>query len=98
VTFPVVALTSVVDELDRFEAPGESSEHPAGVDLGELPGIADQDNLGPGPLRCVEDGSEGPGAGHPGFVDDQNGPVVEVPAAIVELDAQHGEGGGWDAG
>ena len=85
-------MATVLDELDRFEPAGEAGEQAAGVDLGELAGVADEHDLGAGPVGGVEERGEGAGAGHAGLVDDQHGAVVESWLAVVEVDAQPSQG------
>jgi hypothetical protein len=104
VAFPLLALAAVVDQLDRRQPGGESGEHTAGVDLGQLTRVADQHDLRTRPGSGVEDRGESTGAGHAGFVDHQDGPVIETDPAGVELDLQHRErrrrdgGGGLEFG
>ncbi len=63
--FPLVALATVLGERDRVEELAQRVEHPAGFDFRELARIADQHDLRPDRLRCVEDRRESPSAGHP---------------------------------
>src|SRR5690606_37754123 len=91
VAFPVLALSSVLGELDRSDAVSEPVEDATGVDLGKLSWIADEHDLGSGAGGLVEEGGEGSGPGHTGLVDHQHGPVVEVLVAGVEVHAEGGE-------
>ena len=43
--FPAVLLPPVVGELDRRQSGGEGTEQPAGVDLGQLVWVTDQNDL-----------------------------------------------------
>ena len=69
VPFPDLLLAAVVGQLDGGDEVGESGEGAASVDLGELAGIADEDDGGPGPLGVGEDLGELAGADHRRFVD-----------------------------
>ena len=98
---PGLALAVVVPQLDAGPL-GQRAEQPAGVDLGELGWITDQDDGRPGAVRVVEEPFQVPGADHPCLVDDQDVGVGQVaePAPLVELQAgqQLGHRGRGDGG
>ncbi len=73
-SFPEVVLASVVGESEGFETFAEPAQQAAGVDLGELAGVADEHHFGVRAFGVVEEAAEGTGADHPGFVDHQDGP------------------------
>ena len=77
----------------------ETAQEPAGVDLGELAGIADEDDLGVRGVGVVEDAGEESGADHAGFVDDEDRVGREAAVArVVEVGEQAGDGVAGDAG
>ncbi len=82
-----VGLASVLGQRDRWDAVGDGGEGAAGVDLGELAGVADQDELGPGVVGGVDEAGEVAGADHGGFVDDEHGAFVEEgPPGVEDAD------------
>ena len=83
---------------DRWDAVGDGGEGAAGVDLGELAGVADQDELGPCVVGGVDEAGEVAGADHGGFVDDEHGAVVEEGPTGVEDADDAVDGLGRDAG
>lgn len=74
VAVPPVPLPPDLTQLQRAEALGEPAERSACLDLGQLPVVADQDQLRRGTLGRMRKGGEVPGPGHPGLVDDQHRP------------------------
>jgi len=74
-SFPGVVLAAVLGELDRLETHGEGGEGAAGVDLGELVMVADEDDLGAVSVGVVEETGQLAGADHGRFVDHDH-PVV----------------------
>ena len=72
-------------------------ERAAGLDLGELAGIADQHDLGAGCLGVGEDSVEFAGADHGGLVDHDHVAVGQCQRA-VELPEQPVDRERWDTG
>ena len=71
-------------EADRLGAVGERGEEAARLDLAELGGVADQDQLRLGCLGVVDQAGQVGRVDHPGLVDQQDGAraaVADLPAA-----------------
>ena len=66
---PQLALAAVLGELEGTQARGQGAEGSAGLDLGELAGIADQHQLGSRLLGHLHQPGQGAGPDHPGLVD-----------------------------
>jgi hypothetical protein len=66
---PRLVLASVLGELRGFDPFGESGEGAAGVDLGELAGVADEHDLGAGSLGVFEEPEQLASADHGGLID-----------------------------
>ena len=75
-----MALAAVLDQFDRVEIAGQGGEGAAGVDLGQLVGVADQYHFGVGPFRQGEEAVQFAGADHPRLVDDQHRPPRQAAA------------------
>ena len=95
--FPGFVLASVFFEVDAADVVVERAEHAAGVDFGELFGVADEDGFDSGGFGGVEEWGEGAGAGHAGFVDDEDGQRVKG-LSVGEFLAERGDGEGADPG
>ncbi len=72
VLLPRLALATVALESYPAELVVEAAHEAAGVDLGKLPVVADEDDLGVVALGGIEERGEGAGAGHGRFVDDEH--------------------------
>ena len=83
--FPGFVLAAVFFEVDAADVLVEGAEHAAGVDFGELFGVADEDGFDPGGFGGVEEWGEGAGAGHAGFVDHEDRVTGERPARLRVL-------------
>ena len=97
--FPGLVLAPVLGEADGFESFAECAQEPAGVDLGELVGVADEDDFGVGGVAVVEEAGEESGADHSCFVDDEHrvggeGTVI----GLVEVGEKTGDGVAGDPG
>ena len=79
---PRVALPAVLGQLDGEPAASERAERAAGVDRGELPVVADEDELAARRLDVVEHRGELPRSGHPRLVDDEHDPPRQALAAF----------------
>ncbi len=79
---PFLALAADLLELDRAEAVGERPERAAGLDLGELSVVADQDELRVRALGRLGELREVSGAGHAGLVDDEHRSAAKLDAAV----------------
>jgi hypothetical protein len=93
-------LPAVVGELDRGQPGGQGAEQAAGVDLGQLVGVADQHDLDLLLLGVVEQPGELAGADHAGLVDHQHRPGLAAasPSGGRRAGRAAGRGGGADAG
>jgi hypothetical protein len=98
--FPHVLLPPVVGQFDRGEPGGQGAEQAAGVDLGQLVGVADEHDLHGLRFGVVEEAGELAGADHPGLVDHEHRPGLErrPVAVVVEAGEQPRQGGGADPG
>jgi hypothetical protein len=65
-------LSSNLMQLDRAEVLRQATERAAGVDLGQLPVVPDQDQLGLGLGRVTGESVDRARADHSGFVDYQH--------------------------
>jgi hypothetical protein len=79
---PGFDLPAVHRQLRGAQPPPEGTEPAAGVDRGELPVVADQDDLAAGLVGVVEQRSELAGAKHGGLVDHQHRPGVQLEPAL----------------
>lgn len=71
VDLPAVLLAAVVVELDGGQPRGEGAEQAAGVDLGQLVRVPDEDHLHVAGLGLGEQAGELASADHPRLVRDQ---------------------------
>ena len=90
--FPGDLLAAVLAQPDGHAPIGQGAEHTAGLDGLELLGITDQNQPSSAGVGSVEQASEGAGADHGRFVDDQDGAVIEPLTAGVEVQLQFGDG------
>ena len=85
---------AVADHLvqhDRLAAVGDRREESARLDLAELSGIADQDQLGVGRLGVVDQAGEGCRVDHPRLVDQQHRAGLHRRPALVRLPVEVGK-------
>jgi hypothetical protein len=75
--FPHVGLPPVVGEFGGGESGGQGAEQAAGVDLGELVGVAGEHDLHGLGFGMVEEAGELAGADHAGLVDHEHRPWPE---------------------
>ena len=91
----LVAVADHLVEVDRLAALGERAEQAAGLDLPQLLGVADQDQLRFGSLGVGDETGEGRRVDHPRLVDQQHRSLPQAIAALVlgavELDQQAGD-------
>lgn len=89
----------LVQGVDGVGIAGEQGfEAAAGADGAELVVVADHDHLGPVQLRGREQSQHGVVVQHPGFIDDEDGPVVEGLVAVAEAPQQRRTGAGIEVG
>src|SRR3990172_3089371 len=96
-SFPFLVLSDVLGQLDGGEASRQGGEEAAGVDLGELAMVADQDELPGGSFDQVGDLGELAAADHACLVDYDDGPGWEA-TGCLGFPHEAGDGGGGDAG
>jgi hypothetical protein len=75
-----------VGELVAGGAHGEVGERAARADRGQLAGVADEQQLRPGPHAPLMDGGELGGGGHPGLVDHDQVAVGERSRRVAAAD------------
>ena len=83
VAFPGVGEAPDVGEFGGFGVLGDQAEGAAGVGRGELGVVADEEELRAGGVGGAGEGGEFHGAGHGGFVDDDELVGAEVPPVVV---------------
>jgi hypothetical protein len=84
---PGLLLAAVLSQLARPQAQAQPAEAATGLDRGQLPVVAHQDDLGAGSLGVVEEASELAGADHAGLVHHQHRPVVQQPPILTTTPA-----------
>jgi hypothetical protein len=94
------ALAAVLGELVAAKPAGQHGEQPAGVDLGKLFGVTDQNHLRPGPGGVAHEPDQAATTQHAGLVDHDHASggelspagveIAEQPVGGVELDARAG--------
>ena len=82
---PWLVLTTNFMKLGRAHAIGQCPKGTAGVDLGELPVVADEHQLRFGPRGCARERGKVPSADHPGLVDDEHGVALQLRAVIKRV-------------
>ena len=83
--FCLVAESMVLGEVDRVDASVDCGEEAAGLDLGQLFRVADQDCFATGSIDLVDEASTLPGADDSGFVDEEDRVRRELGTARVEV-------------
>jgi hypothetical protein len=86
-------LAAILDEFRGAEAEPQGAEAAAGGDRGQLPVIADQDDLGLGLVGMVEQARELAAAEHARLINHQHRPGVQLLLAVVQLGQQPVAGG-----
>jgi hypothetical protein len=74
---PGFLLAAVLGQLAGAQPQPQAAEAAAGLDGGQLPVVADQDDLGPGPVGVVEEAGELAGAEHAGLIHHQHRPGIQ---------------------
>lgn len=94
----VLADVAVEGGEDGGMALEERSQRAAGPDGGELPGVADEDELRPGGLGVGDDLVEVSVGGHGGLVEDHDRPRVEGDLLMLQAPQERGDGARLDVG
>ena len=81
---------------DAGVAGGDAVEEPAGVDGGELHGVAEEDELAVEPVGLVDEPGEVAGGDHGGFVDDDRRCRRGGCGLVSRWCLEHGDGAGPD--